>query len=137
MPEATVDRLVLGLLDLGIELKAPLDPPAFLERSLRHWRASDEDLQTHPDVSAAQRSLYARLRELEHAYESLPLIPELAAQMEQCLEQLERSTEPRWVWELLKRGRRWTVPWQFVVAETRRRLFGDSSGEEPARAQGG
>ncbi len=134
-PEATVDRIVLALLDFGIELRAPLDPPAFLERSLRHWRAGEAELAEHPAVTSQQRALYGRLCELEHAYDSLPLIPELAAQMENCLAQLERSNEPRWIWELLKRGRRWTVPWQFVMAETRRRLFGSGAPQQQPQAQ--
>ncbi len=121
-PAATLERIAFALMDFGVELPGDPTDATFPERSLRHWRYTAADLEAHPDATPSQVELYDRLNGMAHAYEALPIEPEVAVQMERCLEQLEQSTDRRWVWELAKRRRRWTIPWQTVVREARRLL---------------
>lgn len=124
-PVATLERIAIALLDFGVDVPRDVRRDVFAEAGLRHWRFTAADLAHHPEATREQVELYEFLDELPHACDSFPIVPQFAARLERCLEALENSSEPRWVWELVKRRRRWTVPWRLVVREAKRMLGGE------------
>jgi hypothetical protein len=106
----------------GVAVEPPVSRPRLVEEELRHWSFKPEDVQRCSELLPRQKGLFLLLQSLEQEYGPMPALEPLAQQLRPCLKDLEASRDARWVEELWKHGRRWTVPWSYVRDKARKRL---------------